>query len=127
MAEPDAELPPITAELLVGTWQCFKGDGIHGWDHRVLIFRKDGDRLIVETWLPFEKGKPIDGLRLYGTRAYRYFQKANALRLSPQDPSQPDVDISPSEDGTIVHRLPRTTAGWLWFRKTAKSIRELSG
>src|SRR5262245_60709047 len=124
MACPESNRPEISAADLEGVWQCFQGDGIHGWDSRVLVFRNDGNHLIVESWLPFKNGKPIRGLHLWGTETCTSSRIPDGIRLTPQKGWE--MDISPELDGTFLLSYPDTTAGGMYFRRSDKSVAELS-
>jgi hypothetical protein len=126
--DPERERSSFTEDDLIGAWQCFKGDGIHSWDNRVLVFRRDGGRVLVDYWLPKKRaGKlrlwgsyggnclPTDfGLRL---RLKRLRLRPSWLRTTVEDRDDV-IDILPGEDGTFLLTHPGTTAGGTYFRRT---------
>jgi len=111
-------------EDLIGAWECFKGDGIHGWDHRVLVFRRSAGQLLVEYWLPEEK-HPTGQLRLWGTYigGVRPTPSGIWLHLEKQtkfqDADSTEMHLAPSEDGSLFVINPYAlTAGFKYYRRT---------
>jgi hypothetical protein len=123
----------FTEADLIGAWECFQGDGIHGRDPRVLVFRREADQLFVDHWLP-KDGDPPGELRLWATctgdcapthfglrlqlKCRRLQRKSRASAAASQ--GEQTLDIQPHEDGTFVLFRPHTSAGGFHFRRTSR-------
>src|SRR5689334_1131341 len=63
--ESERRLSAWSEDRLLGAWECFKGDGVHGWESKVLVFRREGGQVVLEYWLPKDE-TPDAPLRLRG-------------------------------------------------------------
>ena len=125
----------FTEEELLGAWECFKGDGIHGWDRRVLVFRRDGGQFAVDYWLP-EDVDSAGALYLWGTcgrdcvptefglrlRVKCQRLDSESIRTKTVEREEKIIDIHPDEGQTFLLVHPYTTAGGLYFRRTTWPI-----
>lgn len=121
-------LPPErrwTQDDLVGAWECFAGDGIHGWDRKVIVFARAGDALAVEFWLPMESGKRFSlrerlaGLYPFSRDVCSYVPTDSGFRLTYRAGERTrSLEIETAEDGTFVLSVAGTTAGLTRYRRT---------
>jgi hypothetical protein len=120
MKDSEPERPHVTADGLIGAWESFKGDGLHGWIYRVLVFSRDGGRLILETWRPTTKGKNLGKLRLDNIVGVNCFPNGRGWRLSLEKGpcNLAAYDIWPGDGETFILTIPNTTAGATHFRRT---------
>jgi len=119
MTDPEPQQPNLNADDLLGAWECFEGDGFHGWDDRVLVFYRDGGRMILETWLPTRKGTTVGELRLFSTNGVNCFANGVGLTLLVDEVRRRALDIAPAGNGTFRLTVPQTTAGAKYFRRTS--------
>lgn len=116
---------PMTEDDLLGAWECFKGDGIHGWAPMVVVFRRKAGRILVEYWRPNRRGT----LRRLCTRGGECKPHPEGLELRLRDAGywakwkRRDVEVTimivAAEGGTFLLYYPGTTGGGLYFRRRA--------
>jgi hypothetical protein len=107
----------MTADDLIGSWQCYEGDGIHGWDDRLLVFRKDADQMVLEIWVPRKNKENEPELRLFGPYFVQCLSAPDKLILLLEDKFKDEWNVWPKEGNTFMLTHPRSTAGITFYRR----------
>ncbi|MDB5173578.1 MAG: hypothetical protein JWN51_2351 [Phycisphaerales bacterium] len=119
MHDPERRPPQLTENDLIGAWEAFKGDGVHGLHYRVIVFRRDDAGLFLEYWLPAE-GKSKGELHLFSIEGVDCVPSAAGLTIvSRGDDHSHTLELCPTGDEIIFLTIPQTTAGATYFRRTA--------
>ena len=105
----------ITVDDLIGAWESFQGDGLHGWTYHVLVFCRDRDRIVLQTWMPQKKGDSIGKLSLQATKGTNCMPIGNGLLLRVE--GWMTIELQPVEGGRLRRTMPGTTAGAVYFRR----------
>jgi hypothetical protein len=50
--KPPSEHRLLDESFLIGAWECYKSDGIHGARDQVMVFRRQAGQLEVDYWSP---------------------------------------------------------------------------
>jgi hypothetical protein len=107
----------MTIEDLSGAWECFEGDGVHGWHPRRLVFSKKGSRNFVAVWLPLEGNALTGGMRLYTNLEFDCSDHPGGFRLSFNGKYKREWDINLQSDKYFVLRHLNSTAGATSYRR----------
>lgn len=114
----------LTPDGIVGTWEAYKGDGIHGWRRQAYVFRREDGWLVMESWLP-NPGEGQQPLHQVATERLRVEQTLHGLLLIEQGSDPWTYELRPVGEASFVRIIPGTSAGLVYFRRTRTPPAEL--
>lgn len=124
MSDRNQNSAPFTVDQLLGVWESFRGDGIHGLHYVVIEYGRDADGVWEQVWAPPERHSQRV-LKSFGPFRVQSMTPCadNSLVVTVKiDHPASEYRITPADDGTLFMKSLHTTAGGNHYRRATLSV-----